>query len=410
MAKSTARLRPYAWTLLLALGGASPAEAQDAAFQSFFTDACVNPSGGLAALCGETPGGGGDLSGDSESSLNPSQQLAAQEATLQRARERAQRVEGRVDERRAQDEDAPRVQTFGGLGAFLQGRGVWFERDSTGRERKWDGTAAGLQLGGDAEVADGVLVGLMFSWMHANANFDQDQPGVNFTPPPNDGKQVSDSYTFTLFGSWSITDALYVDGHVGGGFIDYDLKRRAVFQESTRTTPQTDIRTRSSTDGTEVTVGGRVGYDLALGAASIGPYARVQYTRTEIDGDTEKGGSGLAMRFPDKSRTSVTTALGASASYPLSFDFGVVAPQLRLEWEHEYERDAEVLYSSYPLDLGGNTFANRSDSPDRDYMNLGAGVAVVLPGGWMPYVDYQTLLFYRDWERHQLTGGIRKEF
>jgi outer membrane autotransporter protein len=251
---------------------------------------------------------------------------------------------------------------------------------------------------------------VLLSWMRSDLSFDRDSAGVNFTPFKNVGTQDSDSFTGTLFAAWNLDESLYVDAHFGAGYTDYDLKRNVVFQESTRTTPQTNIRTRSDTDGYEISTGGRIGYDLALGSAVVGPYARIQYARAEIGAHREKGGNGLAMRFQDETRKSLTTALGANASYALSFDFGVVVPQLRAEWEHEYERDAEVLSSSYPLDLDDNQFRNRSDSPDRDFVNLGAGVAAVLPGGWMPYVDYQTLLFYRDWERHQLTAGIRKEF
>jgi outer membrane autotransporter protein len=393
--------------LACGLALAPTAAAQDAAFQAFFFASCDNPSGGLATLCGQTPGGAGDLSGDSESSLNPNQIVAAQEGTLNSARDRSQRIEDRLDERRAEEQSESRIKTFGGV---LAGQGVWFDRDATGRERGFDGTSAGLQIGADAEILDGAILGLHFSWMRSNADFDKDDPGVNFTPFNKEGSRDSDSYVFTLYGSYSVTDNLYVDAHVGGGYVDYELRRDVVFQETTRTVPQTDIRTRSKTDGHVITAGGRLGWEQAFGAASISPYGRIQFTRSKIDGDTESGGDGLAMRYGSDSRTSLTTALGASATYAISTDFGVVVPQIRMEWEHEFERSAETLESRYPLDLDGNVFRTRGDSPDRDYVNIGGGVVAVLPGGWMPYVDYQALLFYDDWTRHQLTGGIRKEF
>jgi outer membrane autotransporter protein len=402
---------------------ATPAAAQDAAFQSFFFDVCQgSPTGELAVRCGETPGSSGDLSGDSESSLNPGQLVAAQEGTLNRARDRSRRLEERIDERReaerggGQQAKAGGIQTFGGVAS---GRGVWFSRDGSSRttnpagigvgERGFDGTSAGLQLGADMQPVQGLLVGALFSWIRTDLEFDEDSPGVNFNPQSAEGDQESDSFTFTLFGSYNITESLYVDAHVSGGYVDYDLKRTVVFQESGRS-GQTNVNTRSETDGSEVSVGGRVGYDLDFGSASVGPYARVQYTRVEIEGDTEKGGAGLGMSFGDGTRTSVTTALGLNASYAWSAGFGVIVPQLRAEWEHEFERDAETVTTAYPLDQAGNRFRSRGDSPDRDFMNLGAGVALVLPGGWAPYADYQTLLFYKSWERHQMTAGVRKEF
>ena len=40
---------------------------------------------------------------------------------------------------------------------------------------------------------------------------------------------------------------------------------------------------------------------------------------------------------------------------------------------------------------------------------VGAGLVAVLPGGWMPYLDYQGLFGHDFWDRHRVTGGIRKE-
>ena len=64
--------------------GPGPAHAQNAAFQGFFTNACGGAAGGLATLCGVNT----DLSGDSESSLNPNQTVSAAAAALAAAKER----------------------------------------------------------------------------------------------------------------------------------------------------------------------------------------------------------------------------------------------------------------------------------------------------------------------------------
>lgn len=58
-------------TLGVALAS-SGARADNAPFQAFFFSVCGGASGVLAARCNETPDGLGNLSGDSESSLNPS--------------------------------------------------------------------------------------------------------------------------------------------------------------------------------------------------------------------------------------------------------------------------------------------------------------------------------------------------
>ena len=49
------------------------------------------------------------------------------------------------------------------------------------------------------------------------------------------------------------------------------------------------------------------------------------------------------------------------------------------------------------------------DDPDRDYFNVGLGLAAVFPNGWITFVDFQVLLGYRDRDGYRLTAGLRKE-
>ncbi len=65
--------------------------------------------------------------------------------------------------------------------------------------------------------------------------------------------------------------------------------------------------------------------------------------------------------------------------------------------------------TTYLQDLAGTPFGFVGDSPDRDYFNLGGGFVVVLPGGLMPYFDFQALLGYSRLERYRFSGGLRIE-
>ena len=81
---------------LTAMAATPTAHAANADLQNFFFDACVNPAGLLATRCAQTPGGLGDLSADSESSLNPSQTLSRNDGSLSAAQQRAQAVRDRL--------------------------------------------------------------------------------------------------------------------------------------------------------------------------------------------------------------------------------------------------------------------------------------------------------------------------
>jgi len=60
------------------------------------------------------------------------------------------------------------------------------------------------------------------------------------------------------------------------------------------------------------------------------------------------------------------------------------------------------------LSVGQLRFNN--DPPDRDYFHAGAGLVLVLPGGFSPFLNYRALLGYNDQSGHAVTVGLRFPF
>ncbi len=417
------RLAILAVVLVLgvALTSGRAALAQDANFQAFFFNICQGggASGDLATRCGETLGGLGNLSGDSESSLNPSQVLSGNDFALYRATERRGDAEERLEYRRDEDDSASTGASgeiiSGRLSAYLNGKGEFFDRDRTpgiDQERGYDGETGGFQIGADSWVTDAFIVGAMFGVDIVRSEFDADEPGVAFAPQANDGATDTNSYFIQLYASHAFGEGLYVQGTAGLGYNDYTFDRTVVFQESRRAVPQTNVVTEGDTNGWQYSFSAGAGYDFFVGALSVGPYARVNFSRSEIDGYTEQdlSGSGLAMIIDDDGATSLTSDLGIQAAYAISTNWGVLVPQARFEWEHEFRDDERTIVSRFAGDAAGNVFGVRTDPPDRNYYNLGFSLLGVLPNGLMPFLDYEVLLGYEDFDRHRITGGLRVEF
>jgi outer membrane autotransporter protein len=395
--------------------------AADPVFQNFFFDACVNPAGVLAVRCGETPGGTGDLSGNSESSLNPSQPLSSQSAALGLARDRTREVSETIAELRDQNADKQHPGTsqadelsIGPISLLINGRKTWYDqnREVSDAERGLDGDIWEVELGFDYRITDRTLFGGFLGYETTDADYNKDEAGVNFTPQQNSGQISSDSYTLTVFGSYNFTDSLYLEASAGYGATNYTFKRNVVFQESTRTIPQTNVRTTADADGEQYWGSASMGYNFNRDAFSVGPYARVTYVKSTVDDYTEKdtSSSGLQMGVELDERTSVTTDFGISASYAIGMGWGVLVPQARVEWEHEYDQDAQTITTLYVLDANQNRFALKGDNPDRDYFNVGAGISAIFPHGWTGFVNYTGLVGYEDLSRHQVTAGVRVEF
>jgi outer membrane autotransporter protein len=391
--------------------------AANAEFQDFFFDACVNPVGTLATRCGETPGGTGDLSGDSESSLNPTQSLSSNDPSLAIAQKRAQESRERSERLREGDTiagiDSGAMQ-LGPFSLLINGRYSWYDRDGSDdqTERGFDGDAWAAELGFDYRFSDRLIVGTILAYQETDSDFDQENAGVNFTPAPNAGDMESDGYSITVFSAYNIGDNLYVDASLGYGSTDYTFRRRSVFQESTRTTQQTDVDARADTDGDEFWGSLNAGYDFQSGAFGFGPYAGLIYNRNDIDSYTEADllNSGLNMHVNDTDLESFLGQLGFRTSYAFSTSNSVIVPQLRLDYNHQFKDDAPVSTLVYALDASQTNYNITGIERDDNFFNLGFSVVAVFPHGWIPFIDYEIMLGYDDLDRSNLTMGLRKEF
>jgi outer membrane autotransporter protein len=330
--------------------------------------------------------------------------VALNDAALSRAQSTAREVQERLEGKRDEGADPA-----AGWSAYFHGRGQFLDREESLRERGFEADAYGFHLGADKRLSDRAVAGLLLAYDRTDSEFDRDQPAVNFSPPRNDGTTDVNAYSLTAYGSFQLLEAVWAEGSLGYGYTDYELVRRAVFQESTRTAPQTDVQARADSHGHELMTSAAIGFDQAFGGAELGGYARLNYSLSSVSGYRERDSSGLAIRASGERQSSLTTVAGVRAGYSLSASFGVVVPQLRFEWEHEYLRDARGYESRFLEDAAGQVFTVRSGSPDRDTFNAGAGVMLVLPNGWMPFADYEGLIGHRYQSRHRVLLGLRKE-
>ncbi|MEX2617440.1 MAG: autotransporter outer membrane beta-barrel domain-containing protein [Alphaproteobacteria bacterium] len=400
------------------LFAAQGAFAANQALEDLFITACTGAVGDMATSCGNAPGS--LLSGDAESSMNPSQALTSNDLSLSRAKTMMREAQERLDRERQEKAGIPTGRNagnsveFGALSLFLNLTGEIFDRDrllDIDNEKGYDGWKTGFQFGGDYRVGDKLVVGALLGYDHSESKFDPDQPGVGFNPGGDEGGTRSDSLLVNVYSSYNVTDSFHIDGTLGYGYTDYTFDRNAIFQNTARNFAA-GISTVGETHGQEYSASVGMGYDFYRNAFSFGPYVRVSYSRSVIQGYTEedRSGTGLNMTIGEDSVTSLTTTAGFQGSYAASTDWGVLVPQMRVEYEHEFDRDVRSITTSFAQTGAANSLAVSTDKPDRDYVNLGASLLFVLPNGWMPFVDVETLVSYKDLDRQRYTAGLRVEF
>lgn len=295
------------------------------------------------------------------------------------------------------------VPLLGKLGLFLTGSIQWGQQDTTETISGFDFTVPGITAGVDYQVSDNLIAGASFGYSRFRADFN-DSP---LSPPGQDVE--SSSYLFSLFGSYYAGEHFFTDFIGTVGFSNYSTTRHIVIPSMGGTAPSIDEFAESDFDAMQYGVSANVGYEQYFGPLRLQPIARVNFLASNIDGATETGAGGLNLEYGDQDVRSLTTRLGIETSYSVSTAFGVLVPYIRGEYVHEFLNDqdgATVRFAADPTGL--STFVAATDPVDRNYGNVGGGVAVTLPGGWVTYVDYEALIGFRDLTSHTVAAGLRR--
>jgi len=294
-------------------------------------------------------------------------------------------------QRVASDAPSASIDLGSRLGAFVNGRVTFGDKDATAREQGFDFVSGGITAGVDYRFTDNLVLGVALSYTHARANIDLDL-----------GDVTSNSGGISLYGTYYVQN-FFLDSHVGFEWNEYTTTRRIVYSVFDRTAT-------GKPSGQQYTANLGTGYDFRLGATTLTPYFRGEYVHIDIDSFTETGAAGLNL-FIDSQRTnSFQTALGARVAHSFSTPFGVIGPYLSLEWRHEFLNDSESITARYAVDPFNTFFVIPTDNPDRDYLALAAGVSAVFARGISGFFNYETALALRNVSHHAIVAGLRFEF
>ncbi|MGE3538116.1 MAG: autotransporter outer membrane beta-barrel domain-containing protein [Candidatus Tectimicrobiota bacterium] len=292
------------------------------------------------------------------------------------------------------------------LGLFVDGEFTFGDKDATSREAGFDFRSAGATIGVDYRFTRQFVLGGAFNYGSSAVDLDADG-----------GDLDTKSYALSLYGTYYVSNAWYIDGIFTQGWSDYDSTRHIAYTIPGLSGAPVAVNqtARGDTDGHQFAFSFGSGYDWHTGALTFGPYARLNYIRVDIDAFEERirnnqNGFGLALAFENQDIESFTTIVGGQASYALSLPWGVLVPQLRVEWEHELLYDRRTLVARFVADPSREAINLVTDKPDRDFMNVGAALSMVFAGEKAAFLSYQTVLGLRDITAHNIVLGLRLAF
>ena len=303
---------------------------------------------------------------------------------------------------------------FSKFGLFANGTYSFGDKDATLRESGFDFHTFWVTAGGDYRLNRNVILGVALGYQATDVDLDLDG-----------GASDVNGYSISVYGTYLVTDRFYIDSIVSVGWQDYDIERSIRYSvpglnpdgSPTGSTTVVDQTARGDSDAVWYAFSVGAGYDFNVGSFTLGPFARLNYLKADIDGyreetDNTAAGYGLLLDVGSQDVVSLATVLGGEATYALSTPWGVLLPQLRLEWEHEFENDSRTIYASFVEDPTPNSewqMQLQTDDPDRDFFRLGLGLSGTFRGGVSGFVQYETVFGLADVAAHNIALGVRVE-
>ncbi len=291
------------------------------------------------------------------------------------------------------------VALSSGMNIFFSAEYESLDRDITAFEDGFDSDIGRFTAGGDYRFTEMLVAGAALTYYNHNGDFD------------GGGDFDNDSYGVTAYASLQLTDQAFVQATLGYAAKDYERTRIATWTEpSASVVPLISGPVTGDYDGDEFSAGLLAGYDFSFGSLTIGPRVGLDYIRTDFDGYSESGTTGLELIFAGADETSVQSRVGIAGSLAVSTSFGVLLPQANVYWVHEFEDDQRSEAFSFAQDTNSTTFFYDNEGPDKDFFEFSAGVAAVLPNGWQPYAQFQTTIDHDYLDSMVASVGLRKEF
>lgn len=301
---------------------------------------------------------------------------------------------------------------LGPVSAFLSLDFESHEKDATAIEGQgFDSDSTAVLVGLDYLVNDNFSLGVAMNYATVDGDFDGEVQGQD------SGGFDNSRYGLAVIGDYSFATSAYMGWSLGYNNHEYETDR---YSTVTMGGNEANGVLESETDANEINAGFELGYDMTMNTLTIGPRFALRYKKTDIDGYTEKvkrnNPSGtdepLALIVDEQTEKSLTSHLGVQLSKAISWDYGVLMPQLYLDYVHEFEDDQRDIGFSFVGDdpSAGNSFSYNNDAPDRNYGNVLVGLVGVFAGGLQSFISYERLLAYSDHDNDRFSLGVRLEF
>lgn len=307
-------------------------------------------------------------------------------------------------------------ENSGRFGVFVLGTTGDGEKDASLLSRGFDYRSSSMTLGIDYMLSPSAVVGLAYGEGRTDSVFSG-----------NTGSLDIDSQTVTIYGAKALKNFFTLDAIVGIGDVETESVRKMNFIANGN---RVDQSANSLIDSEQKLIS--VGLTRAFeGWLNVDLSARFNYVETDIgrfseDIDASQPGFGLALEIDDYTLKSSTSDISLSLSKAFSTNWGVLIPQARLNWVHEFEDGDRQLRGRFLADTstldfresgvqltngsGSNLFSVPLERLDADYGNLLIGINALLPNQFSVNASLNKTLGISDFDHLYWSLSARKDF
>ena len=197
----------------------------------------------------------------------------------------------------------------------------------------------------------------------------------------NGSRSTGKAYTAGLYASYHPGQNFFIDGLLGYQWLSFDSKRYLTSGGGFVT---------GERDGGQWFASVSAGAKYQVENWLISPYARLDVARATLDAFTEKGDPSLALHYGEQDIDTVTGNLGLRLAYKIPVSFGVITPQLRLEYQHDFQGDSAITMN-YADMFGGPFYHTSIDGSAKDRFMLGLGMNIQTTQDFAVRLEYRGL-------------------
>jgi outer membrane autotransporter protein len=268
---------------------------------------------------------------------------------------------------------------------WVLGYGMGGDVSSDGNAASVDYTLMGTAVGVDSDLDEFTSLGVAYGFTPFLIDRNSDRIDA-------ETHQIS-AYANRRFGMQ------YLLGVVSFGRNDFEATRRIAF-DGVNETAESEFS--SGQFAFYVEAGG----NRNLGSYFIQPLVGLQYVNVSQDAFDETGADSLNLTIPKSSADSLRSALGGRVARPFFTESGgMVAPELRARWMHEFLNDPQTISPSFD-GADDDSFAIQGVKLGRDFLVLGAGITGELTPSISAFVNYDAQISAHE-QAHGGNGGLK---